>query len=110
MNADRQKKIEMKLKEKANNGNFSARMSLYISEAEMLQNNGFEVLLFSYSKSKKRKLPYDIFWSSPFDRDITNDVFDYLSGKMEHFPDVETFAQRLYLVAMKANSKQNEMS
>ena len=106
----RAKMIEQSLKKKALDGNFSTRMHLYPNEAEMLRlpENGFNVQYFGYSDDKIRetkKYPYDIFWSSPFEGKAPLAVYEFISGQTECFPDVESFAQRLYVYAMNAHSK-----
>ncbi len=106
----RAKTIEQNLKEKALDGNFSTRMRLYPNEAEMLRlpENGFDVRYFGYSTDvlkDSRKYPFDIFWSSTFEVATPIAVYEYISGQTECFPEVESFAQRLYVYAMKAHSK-----
>lgn len=102
------KKYMMKLKKKAREGNFSARLLIYPREVEIFEGNGFEVSKFSFSKRDNRKIPYDIFWSNAFKNDVPQDVVNYIKGEIDNMPDVDYFAQLLYIITMKALSSEEE--
>jgi len=90
-------------------GFFTIKCFLYVSEAKVLESQGFKVMKINVKKyelnSRNKKIPCIISWNNPFSNGIPQNVRTYIASDDAIYPknDVKNFAQSLYLRAIKFN-------
>ena len=91
---------------RASMGFFTIKYSLYFTEAQDLEKDGFrltEIKGNNTSPRYKKKL-YIVSWGNPYFNNIPKSIQKYLNGNAK-FPknDVQNFAQSLFVTAAKFN-------
>ena len=78
---------------------------LYKSEAKNLIKEGFHVE--RHGTDEKKQLPSTISWENPYEDGIPLLVELYVKGAIKTFPDckIKNWAQRLYVIASRANEE-----
>ena len=95
------------LEDTAKEGRFNANTRLSKEEAEKASNEwDVTTVLMGKEPDKNGYYPYNIGWRYALDdRRMTEDKKAYIERKTWIFPKVESFAQRLYLLAKRAENK-----
>lgn len=94
---------ERKLLRNAKSGNFGADVVLFLSEEKSLRKKGF--LTTRYSLSKKGSSPSHVSWEDAFKGEVPIEANNYITGQTDVFPEASNCAQRLYMIAARANYK-----
>ena len=84
----------------AEQGRFSAEFNLFRSENRKMVKDGFETTVFS--ENKKKAVPTVVSWENAFQGDPPPVVLSYIQGKTNTFPEFDTWAQKLYIIATRA--------
>ena len=95
------------LEDTAHDGMFSADTRLSKEEAVAASNEwGVTTILTGKEPDKNGYYSYKISWRYALDaRRLREDQKAYVERRSWRFPDVESFAQRLYLIAKRAVNK-----
>ncbi len=94
------------LEELAREAKFDAEAQLTLAEAEKLgRETGLAVTLWGLKPDKNGLYPYKIGWNFAFVGRFKKDQLAYMNKETDVFPKVENFAQRLYLIAKRAENK-----
>ena len=84
----------------AEQGLFSTEFNLFKSENRKMVKDGFQTTVFS--ENKKKAVPTLVSWENAFSGDPPPVVLSYIEGKTNTFPEFDTWAQKLYIIAARA--------
>ena len=102
----RREKREDRLVYLAEQGIFWTKFNLFKSENQRIIRNGFqtEVLV----EDQKKAVPTTVSWEHSFTAGAPPVVLSYIEGKTKTFPDVDNFAQKLYVIAARVQHERTQ--
>lgn len=95
------------LEENARNGKFNVNTRLFKDEAEQIREEwGVAITLMATEPDKNGYYLFNVSWRYALDsKRLKQEEKAYIEGRTCKFPKVESYAQRLFLISLRAKNK-----